>query len=151
VAACRCMWTLALGPLLPVRSFTDTCIARQCSLQSSLSASVRSRASPHGWGLHAFVVFRGESTNSEGTCATGEFGTTLVQSGDLQWIHDFSEWVNNISPANDGQHSPVTSYFYWCACTKSGSMHVCLTKTSQRQSCIWERLSIRNEKEIIGT
>lgn len=43
----------------------------------------------------------------------GEFGTTLALADDLSWLRDLSSWINNMSPANDGQHSPVTSYFYW--------------------------------------
>ena len=45
--------------------------------------------------------------------ATGEFGTTFVSSDDMAWLHDFSEWKNNIAPANDGLHDNVNSYFYW--------------------------------------
>lgn len=50
---------------------------------------------------------------------SGEFGTTLALADDLSWLHDFTEWINNISPANDGLHAPVTSFFYWCAKTAS--------------------------------
>ena len=46
---------------------------------------------------------------------TGEFGTKLETDGDKEWLHDLSQWVNNIGPANDGLHNDVTSFFYWCA------------------------------------
>ncbi|BDA42796.1 probable major extracellular endoglucanase [Coccomyxa sp. Obi] len=52
--------------------------------------------------------------------AIGEFGTTLALADDLSWLRDLSSWINNISPANDGQHSPVTSFFYWCWNDNSG-------------------------------
>lgn len=45
-------------------------------------------------------------------CA-GEFGTTFTTNDDKAWLHDFSEWKNNIAPANDGLHDNVNSYFYW--------------------------------------
>lgn len=46
---------------------------------------------------------------------SGEFGTKLETDGDKAWLHDLSQWVNNIGPANDGLHSDVTSFFYWYA------------------------------------
>ena len=46
-------------------------------------------------------------------CGAGEFGTTFTTSDDMEWIHDFAEWRNNIAPANDGLHNAVNSYFYW--------------------------------------
>ena len=45
--------------------------------------------------------------------AAGEFGTTFTSSDDMAWLHDFTEWKNNIPPANDGLHDNVNSYFYW--------------------------------------
>ena len=43
----------------------------------------------------------------------GEFGTKLETAGDEAWLHDLSQWINNIGPANDGMHTDVTSFFYW--------------------------------------
>ena len=36
-----------------------------------------------------------------------------MSSDDMAWLHDFTEWKNNIAPANDGLHDNVNSYFYW--------------------------------------
>ena len=46
---------------------------------------------------------------------SGEFGSKLETNGDKAWLHDLSQWVNNIGPARDGLHTDVTSFFYWCA------------------------------------
>ncbi len=43
----------------------------------------------------------------------GEFGTKLETEGDRAWLHDLSQWINNIGLANDGLHTDVTSFFYW--------------------------------------
>lgn len=46
------------------------------------------------------------------TCA-GEFGTTYVTGDDINWIHDFTEYINNVGSAADGRHNNIASWFYW--------------------------------------
>ena len=50
---------------------------------------------------------------SVGLCVAGEFGTTFTTNDDKAWLHDFSQWKNNIAGGNDGLHNNVNSYFYW--------------------------------------
>lgn len=44
----------------------------------------------------------------------------METEGDKAWLHDLSQWINNIGPANDGLHTDVTSFFYWCWNANSG-------------------------------
>ena len=50
---------------------------------------------------------------SEGCSFAGEIGTMFTSSDDKAWMHDFTQWRNNIGAANDGLHNNVNSYFYW--------------------------------------
>ncbi|CAL5222447.1 g4812 [Coccomyxa viridis] len=52
--------------------------------------------------------------------AIGEFGTKFTSGDDMAWIHDFSQWKNNIGAANDGLHDNVNSYFFWSWNANSG-------------------------------
>ena len=52
-------------------------------------------------------------TLGSGLLRAGEFGTTYTTQDDIAWIHDFTEYINNIGAADDGLHNNIASWFYW--------------------------------------
>ncbi|DBB06710.1 TPA: hypothetical protein ACH3X1_012211 [Trebouxia sp. C0004] len=65
-----------------------------------------SRSNPHN--CHQFPV------------VIGETGTTFALQADQQQMADFALYLNNQGAGNDGQHNPISSWFWWAWNANSG-------------------------------
>jgi len=52
--------------------------------------------------------------------AIGESGSKFQDPRDLQFMPDFQTYLTNTGAANDGRHTPITSFFFWSWNDNSG-------------------------------
>ena len=52
----------------------------------------------------------------------GETGTTFALQADQQQMADFALYLNNQGAGNDGQHNPISSWFWWAWNANSGQL-----------------------------
>lgn len=52
----------------------------------------------------------------------GETGTTFALEADQQQMADFALYLNNQGAGNDGQHNPISSWFWWAWNANSGQL-----------------------------
>lgn len=50
----------------------------------------------------------------------------------MAWLHDLAEYINNISPAADGLHNNIASWFYWWGPDHSASTSLCCNFVAHR-------------------